>query len=211
MILALLRDTAVVGTGNLRCAVSPNPGRSVGSVTTATGQKCPFSVEFICRVPQAPAVGSAITAGGRTGVVSAVSVFDSRGPWMRHAKVYVTTRVDITGPLDDEVTVYPSVATVDAYGTPVRVPSVSGVTLSASMEPTAASEDHSDGQRRNSTWTLTVDADLTESGVDAYSTVVDEAGFTYALVGDPLVHDDPTGGHWSTAVLRRMNEGAVGS
>ena len=213
MILALLRDTAQVGAPpvTLRCAVTPNPRRSVGSVNTSTGTKCPYSVELICRVSSAPTVGSVITSAGRTGVVSATIVQDARGPWMRHARVFLTTRSDVLGGDitgdDTVVTVYPSVETIDTYGSVVRVPSATGVNVHALIAPTSATESHSDGQRRVQTWDLRADGDLEALGVDAYSTAVDYQGYTYALTGDPLVHTDPTGGSYSTATMRRVNEG----
>jgi hypothetical protein len=207
VLLALLHDRATLGAVTLRCAVIPNPRGSVSTVATGAG-RVPYSTELVCRVAAAPTVGASVTVGATTGVVGAVSVFDTPGPWMRHARVYVTSRRDVTGPLPDEVTVYPSTSSTDVYGTVKRVPGVSGTVMDARIEPAASSEGHTDGQRRTQTWTVTTDGDLLALGVDAYS-AVEHDGVRYAVVGDPLVHADPVGGHWSTATLRRVGDGTA--
>jgi hypothetical protein len=207
VLLALLRDRATLTAGTLRCARITNLKGTVSTVTT-TAWKVPYSTELICRVAAAPAPGASITIGATSGTVGAVSTFDTTGPWMRHARVYVTTRQDVTGPLPDEVTAYPSTVVADAYGTTKRVPGGTGATMDARIEPSASSESETDGQRRAQTWDLTVDGDLLAAGVDAYSTVR-HGGTVYALDGDPLVHADPVGGYWSTATLRRVGDGTA--
>jgi hypothetical protein len=207
VLLALLHDRATLTATTLRCARIPNLKGTVSTVTTETG-KVPYSTELICRVASAPTVGATVTVGSTTGVVGAVSTFDTPGPWMRHARVYVTTRQDVTGPLPDAVTVYASTTATDAYGTVKRVPGATGTAILARLEPTASTESETDGQRRAQTWDLTVDGDLLTAGVDAYATI-HHGGTVYALVGDPLVHADPVGGHWSTATLRRVGDGTA--
>lgn len=208
VVLGLLHDRAAVGAGTLRCARMPNPRGSVSSVINADGEKVPFSTELVCRVSSIPSIGSTVTIGAVTGKVGATSVYDTVGPWMRHGRVYVTTRTDVTGPLQDTATFYPSEQTTDAYGTKVRRPSTIGITVDARVEPSASSEDHSDGQRRAQSWTVTCDGDLLAQDIDAYATMTC-AGVSYALVGDPLVRVDPTGESWSTAVLRRVGDGTA--
>ena len=209
VVLGLLMDRATVGASTLRCARVPNHKGTVSTMRRdSDGERVPYSTELICRVASAPAVGATITIGSVTGKVGATSVYDTTGPWMRHARVYVTTRTDVVGVLTDEVTLYPTEDSTDAYGTLVRKPSTTGVERAARIEPTSASEDHSDGQRRAQTWTLTTDGDLSADGVDAFS-AVECAGVRYALVGDPLVRIDPTGESWSTAILRRVGDGAA--
>lgn len=206
--LALLPDRVTVGSGSLRCARVGVGRRSRLTVLCADGSQVAYSHELICRRASAPTVGVEVTVAGVVGRVSAVSVMDSPGPWMRHARVYVTTRSDIVGPLLETVTVYPTVETVDIYNTPRRVPDSTGITMAGRLEDVASSESEQDGQRRVSTWRLTVDLDLSAWDVDAYSTLTDGSGYSWAFDGDPVLHRDPTGLVWSTATLRRTGQAA---
>jgi hypothetical protein len=211
--LAVLRDQATTTDRTFRCSVTPNPTGATSTVTTASGVPCKCSIRLMTRTGLAPDVGATVTVSGVTGKVAHVAVRDLMGPWQRSAEVFIATRTDIVGALPDTVTVYPSEATTDAYGTPVRSPvrspATTGTVLAARIEPAASSESHTDGQRRDQTWTLTVDTDLLALDVDAYADVVDEDGITWRLVGDPLVHTDPTGGRWSEARIRRTGDGAA--
>jgi len=208
--LALLPDRAVTASSvTIRCNVQPNPTGGPKQVTTATGDKVQCSVQFVCRPEAAPTVGESLTVKGTTCAVVKASEQDSVGPWLRHTIVYCATRTDITGPLDTTVTVYPSETSTDAYGSVVRVPSATGTSMAARLEPVTSSESHTDGQRRDQTWRLVVDDDLLAIGVDAYAQVVDADGLVWALVGDPLVHTDATGEKWSEVKVRRTGDGAA--
>jgi len=208
---ALLPDRAMTASSRtIRCSVQPNPTGGSKQVVTATGDKVSCSVQFTCRPGDAPSVGEALTVKGVTCAAVLSYVQTSTGPWARYALVHCATRVDILGgPLDTTVTVYPSEASTDAYGTPVRSPAATGTELAARLEPAASSESHADGQRRDQTWRLVVDTDLMAIDVDAYADVVDAAGITWRLVGDPLVHTDATGETWSEARIRRTGDGAA--
>jgi len=206
--LAVLRDTVTVPGGSLRCHVILTDAGGRGTYTTDDGLKVPYSRRLICRAGSEPARLTALTVRGVSCVAGAVRVMDTTGPWMRHTVVYCTTRSDVVGDLPDTVTVYPSTTSTDVYGTIRRVPSATGVSVAARIDPVSASESTSDGQRRAQVWTLTVDGDLTAQGVDAYSTV--ESGtVVYAMVGDPLVHADSVGGSYSTASIRRVGPGTA--
>lgn len=208
VLLVQLPDRAALSSSTLRCARVGVERRTVGTVVTLSGAKVGYSEELICRVASAPAVGESITVAGVTGTVSARRIVDTLGPWQRHARVYVTQRSDITGPLPVTVTVYPSTTTTDAYGTTIRKPSTSGLTMAGRIDPGSTTENHGDGQRRDQSPTLTVDGDLAGLGVDAYSTV-HAAGVVYQVVGDPVVRPDGIGGYWTTATLRRTGPGTA--
>lgn len=209
--LWLLPDRVTVApSGSLRCSVQPNPTGSAKQVVTSTGDKVSCSVQIICRPGAAPAVGASLTVDGTACTVAHVYVQDTVGPWMRHAVVYCATRSDVLGAtLDTTVTAYPSVASTDAYGSTVRVRSATGVVMDALLEPVASSESHADGQRRDQTWRLIVDADLLALDVDAYARVVDADGIVWSLTGDPIVHGRAIGGAWSEAKVRRTGDGAA--
>lgn len=208
MPLAVLRDTVTTPTGTLRCHVALTDAGGRGTFVTDDGLKVPYSRKLICRAGSEPARLSALTVRGVACVAGATRVHDTTGPWMRHTIVYCTTRADVVGDLPDTVTVYPSTTSTDAYGTTRRVPSASGIVMAARIEPVSSTETSSDGQRRSQSWTLTVDGDLSESGVDAYSTVL-FGTVVFQLVGDPLVHADNVGGTRSTASLRRTGPGTA--
>lgn len=208
VLLAQLPDRATIPGGTLHCARVGVERRNIGTVVTDSGAKVNFSEELICRIASAPAVGAAVTVGSVTGVVSARRIVDTRGPWQRHARIFITQRSDITGALPDTITAYPSETATDAYGTARRVPSMAGITMPARVGPASSTENHQDGQRRTQDWTLTTDGDLLAQGVDAYATI--HHGVTvYQLTGDPLVRLDATGGRWSTATMRRTGPGTA--
>lgn len=206
--LAALTDRVTTPTGVLRCRVIRTDGGGPGTFTGDDGAKVPYSRRLYCRYGAAPAVGAALTVQGVACVVGAVRSEDVRAPQVRYSTVYCTTRADVTGDLSDTVTVYPTTTTTDRVGTVRRVPSGTGISMAARVEPVSSAESESDGQRRSQAWSLTVDGDLAAQGVDAYSTV--RFGTTlFALVGDPLVHQDTVGGSWSTASLRRTGPGTA--
>lgn len=206
--LAVLRDTVTTPSGGLRCAVLLTDAGGTGTFTMDDGTRVPYSRRLICRAGSAPSRLAVLTVRGVSCVAGAVRVHDTTGPWMRHAVVYCTTRSDVTGDLPDTVVFYPSVSSTDTYGTVRRSPGVVGLTMPGRVAPTSAREDERDGQRREQSWTVTVDGDLLASGVDAYS-VMAHAGVRYALNGDPLVRTDGVGGSWSTVSLRRVGPGTV--
>jgi len=204
----VLRDTVTTPTGSLRCTVVLTDAGGRGTFTTDGGLKIPYSRKLICRAGAEPARLAALTVKGVSCVVGGTRVYDTTGPWMRHAIVYCTTRSDVVGDLPDTVTVYPTTTSTDAYGTTRRVPSATGVVLAGRVDPVSSTESASDGQRRSQSWTLTVDGDLAGRGVDAYSTV-HFGSVVFHLNGDPLVHADNVGGTHSTATLRRTGPGTA--
>jgi hypothetical protein len=179
-----------------------------GTFTTDDGMKVPYSRKLICRAGSEPDLLAALTVKGVACVVGGFRVQDTTGPWMRHTVVYCTTRHDVVGDLPDTVTIYPSTTSTDAYGTTRRVPSATGTSMAARVDPVSSAESAADGQRRAQTWTLTVDGDLAAQGVDAYSTVL-FGSVLFHLDGDPLVHADNVGGTHSTATMRRTGPGTA--